>query len=276
MGLRAFEPVQKIDNVAPGATFTVNLPIGNTYDVLLLELAGDLTKAHISNLKLELDGRLVSDWRLVADLEGIDAYYGRRITANIIAIQFNQDDVTKTVEEGRLFGLGTYGLTTAVISGDISTTPTNPVLKAFAEKSAAARPGVLKKFRRYPVSVAAGVNEITNIPRPAGAAIAAIHVKKADATKAELIVDNKSWFNFSKAMAEESQRRYGRAPQANHLHLDMMLQGDMFQTLSFPNAAQLQKGAPAVQDMRLRVECTTGGNLDVIVEYIDEWNPNGF
>jgi hypothetical protein len=120
------------------------------------------------------------------------------------------------------------------------------------------------------------VNEITNLPRPAGAAIAAIHVKKSDATKAELIVDNKSWFNFSKAMAEESQRRYGRAPQANHLHLDMMLQGDMFQTLNFPSAAQLANGVPPVQDMRLRVECATGGNLDVIVEYIDEWNPNGF
>lgn len=279
MGLRAQEPINKIDNVVPGGTASISLAIGNTYDRIYIELGGDLVKAHISNIKLELDGKLVSDWRNVAALEAIQqGYYTRLIDANVIEMVFTLDDILKTVEEGRFFGLGTMGLTTAVITFDISATPAAPVVKAYAEKSAPAAPGYLVQTRKFPFAVSSGQNEITTMPKPAGWKIAAIHVFKTegDVTKAEFIVDNKSWVNVPKSTLERMSKRYGRTPQANYVHLDFWLQGDMFQTVTFPNAAAIQKGVPPVQDMRLRLDCTTGGNVDVIVEYVAEWTPNGF
>lgn len=280
MGMRAFEPVVKIDNLVPGGTASANLAIGNSYDRVYFHLAGDLTKAAITNIKIELDGKILSQYRNVAEMEAIQqAYHSREVEANVVEFIFSQTDIAKTVEEGRFFALGTMGLTTAVISFDVADTVTNPKLDASAEKSGAAAPGHVFKTRIYPHAVSAGVSEITTIPRLAGLKIARIHVLKAegDLTKAELVIDNKSWFNLKKAQAETVQKRYGKTPQANMLHVDFMLEGDMFQTITFPSAQAVAEGkALPVQDMRLRLEAATEGTAVVYVEYIDVWSPHSF
>lgn len=280
MGMRAFEPVVKIDNLVPGGTASVNLAIGNSYDRIYLHLAGDLGKEDITNIKIELDGKILSQYRNVTELEKIQqGYHSRLIEANVIEFVFAQTDITKTVEEGRFFALGTMGLTTAVISFDVDASVTNPKVEAVAEKSGAAATGHIFKTRIYPNAISAGVSEITNIPRLAGLKIARIHVLKAegDLTKAELIIDNKSWFNLKKPQAETVQKRYGKTPQANMLHVDFMLEGDMFQTITFPSAQAVAEGkALPVQDMRLRLEATTEGTAIVYVEYIDVWSPHSF
>lgn len=280
MGMRAFEPVVKIDNLVPGGTASVNLAIGNSYDRIYLHLAGDLEKADITNIKIELDGKILSQYRNVTELESIQqGYHSRLIEANVIEFIFAQTDITKTVEEGRFFALGTMGLTTAVISFDVHASVTNPKVEAVAEKSGASATGHVFKTRIYPNAISAGVSEITNIPRLAGLKIARVHVLKAegDLTKAELIIDNKSWFNLKKPQAETVQKRYGKTPQANMLHVDFMLEGDMFQTITFPSAQAVAEGkALPVQDMRLRLEATTEGTAIVYVEYIDVWSPHSF
>lgn len=268
--MRSFEPLKKIENVVAGATATLQLPIANTYDRVFLQLVSGVTKAQIKNIKIELNGRLVSDFKDAAAVEDIDKYYGRNIEADILALHFNEDDLTKIQQEGEFFGLATYGLTTAIISFDIDEAATAPVFRAYAEKSEPfpAQGQWLKKTRKYPFSVAAGMNEITTIPRPAGASIKAIHIKKADVVGAELVIDNVKWFELPKAINEQMQKRYKRTPQAGYLTLDFCLQGKL--------TSEGITLTDAIQDMRLRVDCTTGGTVDIIVEYYDRFATNGF
>jgi hypothetical protein len=266
--MRSFEPLKKIENVVKGNTATVQLPINNTYDRIYLKIAG-MTKAQMKNIRLELNGRLVFDYKDAVRMEEIDAYYKRNIETDVVAIHFNEDDLTRTFEEGAFFGLATYGLQTAVLSFDIDAAATAPVVTAFAEKSEpfAALGQWIKKGRNYPFSVAAGVNEITTLPRPDGASIKAIHIRKSDVVGAELVIDNTKWFELDKAINEQMQKRYGRAPDTDFMTIDFMLQGKLSECLPLTNA---------IQDMRLRVNCTTGGTVEVFVEYYDTWSQTSF
>lgn len=273
--MRAKERLQKIENVAAGATASIALPIGNSYDEVEIQLAG-VTKAQLTNWRLELDGDLVSDFKTTAQLEAFDLYESREVDNDTVLFQFDMSDITATIEQGRFFTLGTMGVVTANILVDIDAAASAPVLTGWAIKSKADRPGMLRKVRHYPFAVAAGENEITTIPKPSGASIKAIHLIKSDVTGAELVIDNVRWDNFSKASAERAQKRRGKTPQAGRYVLDFMLQGDIFECLNFPSVAAMQKGVPPVQDMRLRVNCATEGTLWVAVEYLDEYRRNGF
>lgn len=268
--MRAFEPLKKIENVVAGATATLQLPIANTYDRIYLQLVSGVTKAQITNLKIELNGRLVSDFKDVTTLEDLDKFYGRNIEADIVAFNFNEDDLTKLQQEGEFFGLSTYGLSTAMISFDIAADATTPVIRAFAEKSDPfpAQNQWLKKTRKFPFSVAAGMNEITTIPRPEGSVIKAIHVKKADLNGVELLIDNVKWYELPAAINSQMQKRYKRVPQAGYYTLDFTLQGKL--------TSEGVTLTSAIQDMRLRVDCATGGTVEVIVEYLDRFTVNGF
>lgn len=271
--MRSFEQLKKIENVVAGQTATLQLPIGPTYDKLRFTLAG-VTPVQCKNVKLELNGRLISDFTNFAEMQKIDAYYGRRVQAGFVTWHFNEDDITANLADGRFFGLATLGLSTATISFDIDAAATNPVIAVYAEKSAPfpAEQQWLKKYRRYPFPQGAGeFSEHTTLPKPVGATIKAIHAMKADVESVELIVDNTRWFEFPKAVNEEMQKDYGqqvkRVPQAGMFTLDFALQGDVGNTMPI---------TPGIQDLRLKTKATAGGQIVVGIEYYDRWTQAGF
>ncbi|MEZ7525991.1 hypothetical protein, partial [Burkholderia vietnamiensis] len=100
-----------------------------------------------------------------------------------------------------------------------------------------------------------------------GEYIKAMHIKKADVQKVELIIDNTSWFNIPKATAEFLQGHYGRVPQASNAHIDFMLQGDIMNTLALVSG---------MQDFRLKTDCTTGGAVDIRMEFYGQFYATGF
>lgn len=271
--MRSFEQLKKIENVVAGQTATLQLPIGPTYDKLRFVLT-NVTPAQLKNVKLELNGRLISDFTSFAEMQKIDAYYGRRITAGFVTWHFNEDDLTATLSDGRFFGLATMGLATATISFDIDGDVTNPGIAVYSEKSAPfpAEGQWLKKFRRYPFPQAAGeFSEHTSLPKPVGASIKAIHAIKADVTGVELVIDNTRWFEFPKAVNEEMQKDYGRqarrVPQAGMFTLDFALQGDVGSTMPI---------TPGIQDLRLKTKADTVGQVVIGIEYYDRWTQAGF
>lgn len=271
--MRSFEQLKKIENVVAGQTATLQLPIGATYDKLRFTLAG-VTPAQCKNVKLELNGRLISDFTSFEEMQKIDAYYGRRVTAGFVTMHFNEDDITANLSDGRFFGLATLGLSTATISFDIDAGATNPVIQCFAEKSAPfpANQQWIRKFRRYPFPQGAGeFSEHTTLPKPVGATIKAIHAIKSDVEAVELIVDNTRWFELPKAVNEDMQRDYGkdqkRVPQAGMFTLDFALQGDVGNTMPI---------TAGIQDLRLKTKATTGGQIVVGIEYYDKFSQAGF
>lgn len=272
--MRSFEQLKKIENVGSGQTASIQLPIGPTYDKLRFKL-GNVTPAQCKNVRLELNGRLISNYKDFAEMQLIDAYYGRRVEAGFVTWHFNEDDVLATLEAGRFTGLATMGLQIATITFDIDGAAVNPSVQVFAEKSAPfqAAGQWIKKHRTYPFPQGAGeFSEHTTLPAKsaAGANIKAMHVIKSDITDVELIIDNTQWFQFPKDVNEEMQKDYGRqvrrVPQAGMFTLDFILQGD------FGNTLPLTAG---IQDFRLKTKATTDGSVNVAVEYYDKFTMTG-
>ena len=125
--------------------------------------------------------------------------------------------------------------------------------------------GFITRIMEFKHSTAvSGEIEIDNIPLRRGASIAAIHIYSADVTGASLEVDGGIVWEMSKTGAAKLQTDYKRDPQsADKLTLDFVLEGDILQ------AVQLA----GVQDFRLKPVMANAGSMDIVVEYLESYNP---
>lgn len=269
--MREHSPLNNLTGVSKGGTASLTLPIGHTYDKIHFKYAG-VTAEQIKNVRLELNGRLLTEWSSLADLIKENDYYGRQKVAGLTTLHFVRPEIKSalkpTLVEQRFFGLGTTGLSLAQIKFDIDQAATAPDIKAFAEKSTASAPGWLFKRRAFRYNIAAGVNEIENLPRPKGSYIALIEIKKAGVTSTEFLVNNVKWRD--KIPAELHSlilKQGGRVPQADTYAIDLMNDGDVFGALMLD---------PAINDMRLRIEADSAGQAEIVVHYFDDFAKSTF
>lgn len=270
-----------IANVAADTTISVVLPVGNSYEVVYLEYSG-VTPAQLKNIKLELNGRMCSEWVDGERLLSIDEHYDRKSTSGFLTFNFVRPELEKQ-EHRRFFALDTHqsqGIVTASISIDIHADADAPKLTAYAVQvnSVAGAPNFLTKVRRfiYPVS-SIGQFEITSLPLPQDASIAAIHLYMPDdsdgdsvaqITRAELLIDNVNWHDVDADIAAKIQVVNGRKPEtAKSTVIDLIVDGDMHHALPL-------KGN--IQDFRLRCEAASVGQVEVVVEYIDKYGATRF
>ena len=279
--MKSLKQLPTIPNVAAGNTVTVTLPVGNTYEKILLQYSG-VTLEQLKNIKLELNGRLISEFADAQKIVDLDAHFDRPQSTGFVTLHFNRPELHK-LGDRRFFGLDTnasQGINTASLVLDIDAAASAPKLKAFAQvaQSVPNVPNYLTKVRRFIVPVsAAGQFDIDNIPRPVGASIAAVHFFMADGadgdsdsdvTKADLLVDNVHWHDVDAKTAAEFQKQYGRKPTvAKSSVIDLITDGDI--THAFPLT-------PNIQDMRFRCEASGAGQVEVVVEYIDLWGAGRF
>lgn len=279
--MRSLEKLPTIANVAAGNTVSVTLPVGNVYEKIHFYYTG-ATLAQLKNLSLELNGRKISEWPSAERLVSMNKHYSRPEISGAFTIDFTRPEL-HTLAQRRFFGLDTgqtQGITTASIKLDIDGAATSPTLVAYAEKSLSL-PGVpnfLTKVRRFIVNVsAAGDFDIDNLPRPSGASIAAIHMYMPDGsdgdalcdiTKAMLLVNNTNWHDVDAATAADVQTYYGRTPQtADASVIDLTLDGDIQQALALNET---------INDMRIRATASDSGQVEVMIEYVDQWGATRF
>ncbi|MBO7928002.1 capsid protein [Pseudoalteromonas sp. K222D] len=269
--MRNIAPLNKITGVDAGGTVSLTLPVNLTYDKIHFEYAG-VTAAQIKNVKVELNGRTLTEYGTLQDLINENIYYGREVTSGLATMHFVRSEIESSKQprlvEQRFFGLGTAGLSLAQIKFDIDDAAAAPVIKAYAEKSAASAPGWLFKRRSFRYNFAVGVNEVENLPRPRGAYIAAIQIKKAGIKTAEFLVNNTKWREpIPKALHNAILKQNGRTPITDTHSIDLMLDGDVFGALMLD---------PAINDMRLRIDSETEGQAEIIVDYFDSYANSSF
>ncbi|WP_232003105.1 major capsid protein P2 [Pseudoalteromonas piscicida] len=175
-------PLNNLTGVAAGGSVSVTLPVGRTYEKIHFEYSG-VTPEQIKNLRVELQGRTLTEYGTLQDLLDENAYFKREQAAGYATLYFARPEIqgvlNPSLVEQRFFSLGTVGLSIVQIKFDIAQDATAPVIKAFAEKSSPSAPGWLFKRRTFRYNFAVGINEIENLPRPLGAKIALIEIKKA-------------------------------------------------------------------------------------------------
>lgn len=279
--MKLLKKLPTIANVAAGNTVSINLPVGNTYEQIVLYTKG-VTNEQLKNVVLELNGRMISEFPNAARLVSIDKHYNRPQTDGAVTFHFNRPEL-QLLQERRFFGLDTnqsQGIQTAIIRMDIDADAAAPELEAYAmtSQSVPGAPNFLTKVRRFIVPVsAAGQFDIDNIPRPVGASIAAIHLYMPDTddadalcqvTKAEMLVDSVNWHEPNATQAANFQKAFGRVPQvADSTVIDNMLEGDMRHALALTQN---------IQDFRLRCVAASAGQVEIMVEYIDHWGTGRF
>jgi len=280
--MKSLKQLPTIANVAAGNTVSIGLPVGNVYEAIVLYYTG-ATAAQLKNIKQELNGRMVSEWKDGERLNSMNKHFKRSETTGALVFYFNRPELHQ-LGDRRFFGLDTnasQGIQTANISIDIDAAAVSPTLKAYAitSQSVPNVPNYLTKIRRFIVPVsAAGQFDVDNIPRPLGASIAAIHLYMADSddvdalcdiTKAELLVDNVNWHDLPANIAADFQAATERrTPQVNESSvIDLILDGDI------KHALPLTKD---IQDFRLRCTAESAGQVEVMVEYIDLWGGGRF
>ncbi|MCP4060356.1 MAG: capsid protein [Pseudoalteromonas sp.] len=269
--MRNIAPLNKITGVQAGGTVSLTLPVGLTYDKVHFEYSG-VTPSQIKNLKVELDGRVLTEYATLQDLLNENTYYQREVTAGLATMHFVRSEIKSSKQpqlvEQRFFGLGTTGLQLAQIKFDIADDAAAPVIKAYSEKSAGTPPMWLFKRRSFRYNFSVGVNEVENIPRPKGAYIALIEIKKAGVTGAEFLVNNVKWREYiPKSLHNQILAQNERTPLADTHSLDLMLEGDVFGALMLD---------PAINDMRLRCECEEEGQAEINVYYFDNYATSSF
>lgn len=279
--MKVLEQLPTIANVAAGNTVTIALPVGNVYEKVMLAYSG-VTAAQLKDIEVKLNDRIVSEYPNGTRLLSMDAHYDREAIAGTLIFNFTRPEL-HNLQQRRFFGLDTsssQGISIANITIDIDAGATAPVLKAYCEKSIAVQgaPNYLTKVRRFFKNVdAAGTFDIDNIPRPVGAAIAAIHLymgdgadadSLCDVTKAMLLVNNVNWHDLSAVDAANFQKAYGRTPQDTVASvIDLCLDGDIQQSLQLDNN---------INDFRLRCTTASAGQIEIMVEYVDTWGVGRF
>lgn len=278
--MKALDQLPTIANVAAGNTVTINLPVGMVYEKVYLKYEG-VTAAQLTDIEVKLNDRVVSEFPNGERLLSLEKHYNRAAKAGYLVFNFTRPELHE-LRQRRFFGLDTsasQGITVAAIEIDIASDASAPKLTAYAEKSNAVAgvPNFLTKTRRFFKNVdAAGTFDIDNIPKPEGASIAAIHLYMpdsdtsgaADVTRAMLLVNNVNWHDVDATTAADIQTLYGRTPERTKAAvIDMALDGDIQQALPLDKT---------INDMRLRCTTKAAGQIEIMVEYVDQWGVGRF
>lgn len=252
-----------VSNVAEGATFTVNCPVGLTYGKIKLVMGGGTFLApHLLNLRVNINGKTVQSFATGTWLNSYNQYYGRPndVSDSLVTLYFARPELQERWRYST--ALGTSDVDTLTITGDISGS-TSPTLEAYAELLPASPLGAFTKIKEFPITFAAGLNDVDKIPK--GPRISNVFFKGADFTYIEAEVDGLKIYDSDTGVAESFQKsiHQKRVPDgATYSATDFVLDGDLGSAIA----------TAGVQDLRFKPTKTAGATVDVVVEYIDGFN----
>lgn len=131
------------NNVSPNGMASVSLPIGMSYNKIILALGGTFTKSMITNIKVKVNGKTV--WENTGSrLDLINTYRDLSASAGFLVIDFTEPRAKIMAEQY----LGNYNTAVGVSSLTLEITiagATSPTLDSYAELGPPAPLGILCK-----------------------------------------------------------------------------------------------------------------------------------
>ena len=252
------------EGVAAGATATLRLPIGRTYERLKVAYAG-VTLAEMKEIRLVGNGKTLQRWVGAGLLDSVNQFDGMAAASGILTLNLVRHNLmTRVAIEETAIGTGVapskdfpVTLTTLQLEIDIDAGASAPVLSCTAVQSAPRALALIKKVRTYNYSPAAsGEFEISDLPK--GDLINRVVFKSAKIDGLRIERDNRVIFDRTKAENEQSQTDGKRTPQAGFLIYDPTEEG-------YGAEPMVTAG---VQDLRFVLKMTGADNVQVTVEYI--------
>lgn len=130
-------------NVVANGVATVSLPVGMSYNRILLQLGGTFTKAMITDIKVRLNGKVIFQ-NTGSRLDLQNTYRGQAVSANFLVIDFTEPRA-KDMAEQFIGNLNTaQGVSSLTLEVTIAGA-TSPTLESWAEVGPPAPLGVIAK-----------------------------------------------------------------------------------------------------------------------------------
>ncbi|AVO42732.1 major capsid protein P2 [Simplicispira suum] len=248
-------------NVVANGVATASLPVGMSYNRILLQLGGTFTKAMITDIKVRMNGKVIFQ-NTGARLDAINGYRGRASNASFLLIDFTEPSA-KVMAEQFIGNLNTaQGVSSLTIEVTIAGA-TNPTLESFSEVGPPAALGVVTKQLLFTTSVGGSgkfpfkLIDVAN----RGAIIKRVHfahggqVQALEVKKNGVVIHD----NIPTAVNSFYQLDYKKTAQANLYTYDPCLDDN------YTNAIK-------TQDMvSLEFNVTTGGadTITAVLEVLD-------
>lgn len=261
------DKMPSFEGVAVGATATLRLPIGLTYEQLIITYS-ELTLSEITEIRVVGNGRPFRRYKGAALVDVINQFDRKGAASGVLVLPFGRAGlITRAGREETLLGTGMaptkdypVTLTTLQVEVDIasSTASANPPQLSCKAVRSAPRPlDKVLKVRRFGYNApAAGEYEIADLPR--GDLINRIIFESSAIDAIRIERDNRVIFERTKQENELIQANGVRTPQAGYFVYDPTEEG-------FGSEAMVTAG---VQDLRIILTMSATGAVPLNVEYI--------
>lgn len=259
----SLKKLPNVQNVVAGESFTIEIPVGPTYEQILLDIQG-ATGAQIQNIECQINGTTFQKFDDLDQLDALNDYWNRPYSGNYHTLFFSRPEFREDYRG--ITAIGTQDVQTFTITGDIDALAAAPAIIAYADTSIGAPLGLITMIKKLPATFAAsGEQDIDKIPRKGK--IVAQHFGKADVNNVVIERDDSKLIDAPKTLLEQIQKNAERprVPQtASFTHVDYILDGLPGNALEVIEYAD----GSLVEDLRAKLDLGTSGQVNHIVEYL--------
>ena len=256
-----------LQNVAPGNTATLKLPVGKnapTLDKVILELTGGLLASHIESIRGKANGRLFMDESTGTIMNLRDDYRGVFTAAGFLTLDFTEPNARNGAIEQLLASVPMSMLQD--LSFEIKLAAAAPALgridAQIVVRQPTNNPFILKKLNTT-ASFAASGEQIAYLPTGgAGGKLKRIWIHEGVAgtvDELQIRVGNSIAYETNREKLEYAQKCNGLTPQAGIVVLDFIEDGNLSGVLDTGNAANVE----------LRINSSAANTYTIWYEFID-------
>lgn len=256
-----------LQNVAPGNTATLKLPVGKnapTLDKIVLELSGGMLPAHIESIRGKANGRLFMDEITGTVMNLRDDYRGVFTAAAFLTIDFTEKNARNGAVEQLLSSVPMSLLQD--LAFEIKIAAAAPALgridAQIVVRQPTNNPFILKKLNTTQGFVSSG-EQIMYLPTGgAGGKVKRIWIHEdtdGTITELQIRVGNSIAYETNRAKLEHAQKQNGLTPQTGIVVLDFVEDGNLSGVLDTGNAANVE----------LRITSSAANTYQVFYEFID-------
>lgn len=265
-----------VQNIGPNQRATIRLPLGRTYNKIVLFCGGNINAALLSNIVLKVNQGEKQRWKTAAQLQARNSYNKGASDAAILTLNFLEKDAHDLASQT----LGTYALTAeagvqdAVLEFDIGNyvVSAGSVITAVAEVDVPSANRLITRTRYQQKTLAGATEESIIIPSGQnGEQLKRIHIFGTLALIDSLRVrrdDSDEFESLSVLQNEYIQKEFGKVPQAGLMVIDFVvndLQSDMLNTAQIMGPG----GKPVlVQNLDIRLTTNGAGTFDIYTESV--------
>lgn len=231
-------------NVVATGVATLTLPLGMTYERIILELGGTaFNKAMITDLKVNLNGKTI--WQTTGPrLDALNKYRGLTTDATHLVIDFTElfarDEVGQSLGAiGTAEGVGNFSLEVTI------TGATAPTLESWSVLSGPKALGVISKLSSFNVTLGAAGEFPIQLPygKDGGSIVKRVGFFHANMTDLEVKKNGLTIFKAKKAINEYWQTENKKVPQAGLFVADFIVDNNQSGMLVTADASSMEWNA---------------------------------